>query len=251
MYCHTCGKDLKADARFCTGCGTPVAIPNAPWATESKQKSVAADNWAPAGPTATGSGKSSFPTDSWNPEPGTLAAGPQDPWTPSAGQTAPSAFPSSYASATTEYVSPTDRVTAIQKQSGKRAVLADSYKSRGGCLTVWLLSMMILCPIVAVGTFVAAGKVGTLPANNPLVGLTSGLLMLAAGLLMLQAICAYAMWKWKMWGFLGIVGLWAIGLIINVMQILGGKAPAAALIVPGFFFALFIYISRPELGSLE
>jgi hypothetical protein len=88
--------------------------------------------------------------------------------------------------------------------------MADA-KQRHGCLTAWLVLMIIANSLTSIIYLLAAGgaisRLAALPAW--------ALGFLAAGSLF-NVVCAIALYRWKMWGFWGFLGVAALALIVNV-----------------------------------
>jgi hypothetical protein len=83
-------------------------------------------------------------------------------------------------------------------------------KKRHGCLTVYLIFMMVVGVIGALVYFLADSLVATgnpeIPAGvRPVFGVIS---LLVVG-------CAFALWKWKKWGFWGFVVIGVLGGCLN------------------------------------
>jgi hypothetical protein len=83
-------------------------------------------------------------------------------------------------------------------------------KRRHGCLTAYLIFMMVVGVLGAVvyffaGSFVAQGNPEIPPYLRPLFGVVNLLITPAA----------YALWKWKKWGFWLFVGIALFGATIN------------------------------------
>ena len=87
--------------------------------------------------------------------------------------------------------------------------------TRGGCLSLMLIGMLILSPLAAIDYFISISpSVGQPLSNLPpwiraLLG-TSGLA---------QFVFVIAIWKWKKWGMYGLAGLSVIVFLLNAIYI--------------------------------
>jgi uncharacterized membrane protein (DUF2068 family) len=104
-------------------------------------------------------------------------------------------------------------------------------KQRHGCLSAWLVLLMVCNSLVAIAYLIATAEAGqhflNVPRWTPPV--------LAAGAIV-NVICAYALWHWKKWGFYGFIATAALAFVINlkigagIFQALLGLAGLAILI---------------------
>jgi hypothetical protein len=86
-------------------------------------------------------------------------------------------------------------------------------KARGGCLTAFLIVMLILNPLVAIYYLVAGDSLATVVP-----GFTPGMMILFALLGFANLAFALAVWRWKRWGVYGF-GVSAIAAFIANMAI--------------------------------
>jgi hypothetical protein len=103
-------------------------------------------------------------------------------------------------------------------------------KYRGGCLTAFLVLMMIANPLVGLMYLVTGDTIErTLHAPDWAIPLLTVLSLV-------NFACAIGIWKWKKWGVFGAVAMAAIGLVVNFtigiqpMQAILGLAGPAILI---------------------
>ena len=84
-------------------------------------------------------------------------------------------------------------------------------KQRHGCLTTWLVLMLVMNSFAALVYFVAGGFLleglpGAPSWTMPALGLLS----------ILNLVCAVGLWRWKKWGFAGFCFTSAIAFVINL-----------------------------------
>lgn len=84
-------------------------------------------------------------------------------------------------------------------------------KVRHGCLTTWLVLVMLVNSALAVLSLLALSAIGVRPGRE-----VSLLLVLVSILFLAQALFALAIFNWKRWGFWGLCVTNAIGLIANL-----------------------------------
>jgi uncharacterized membrane protein (DUF2068 family) len=104
-------------------------------------------------------------------------------------------------------------------------------KQRHGCLSAWLVLMIVGNSLVAVANLIATAAAGQNFLNAP--RWTSPVLAVGA---IVNVIFAYALWHWKKWGFYGFIATAALAFAINlkigasIIQALLGLAGLAILI---------------------
>ena len=86
---------------------------------------------------------------------------------------------------------------------------AGELKTRGGCLTIWLILMMLFSAIGAYGylRFVEFMEYPISPAVQ----------ILLVGLSIAQIVCAIAIWMWKKWGVYACIANGVAVIVINTM----------------------------------
>ncbi len=109
-------------------------------------------------------------------------------------------------------------------------------KQRHPLLSMWLALIIIYSVTFTALSFSGAGVVS--PAGS-----ASGWAVPALmALLILQTICAVALFNWKKWGFWGYCAVNAIGLVVDVMLNINLAGPSIAVLVgiAGLYGALQI-----------
>jgi hypothetical protein len=98
-----------------------------------------------------------------------------------------------------------------------------SVKQRHGCVTAWLILMIVANSLVAL-IYLFAGD--TISKNVP-GGMSTGALMILAVLSVLNVVFAVLLFQYKKWGFYGFIGTSAGALIINLSV---GSNPGQAIL---------------------
>ena len=102
-------------------------------------------------------------------------------------------------------------------------------KQRHGCLTAWLILMIIFGVLGAIGAFAgnflqdfimqnnpdAAAQMGEIPQTNP---------FLAAILSLMSVVVAVFLFQWKKWAFWLYLGVAALSFIVNAVSLGVGMA---------------------------
>lgn len=87
-----------------------------------------------------------------------------------------------------------------------------SERARGGCLTAFLIAVMIINPLVAI-MYLAMGS--TITKNLPD---APGWAMPVLGIFcIVNFVSALALWRWKKWGFYGFVVSSIVALVVNIV----------------------------------
>jgi hypothetical protein len=103
-------------------------------------------------------------------------------------------------------------------------------KQRHGCLTAWLVLMIIANSATALIYLFASGTIRQTFPDAP-----AGIFPLLAILGIFNVVCSIALFKWKKWGFYGFMVSSIVALIINLIiglniaQSLGGLIGVAIL----------------------
>ena len=105
-------------------------------------------------------------------------------------------------------------------------------RKRGGCLTAWLILMLIANPLVAV-YYLAAGHT----VKQALPNLPEYAIPLLIFLGIANFVFALAIWSWKKWGMYGFACSAAIAFIINLTN-LGVGPSLLGLVGVGILVAL-------------
>src|SRR5690348_10145000 len=83
-------------------------------------------------------------------------------------------------------------------------------KQRHGCLTAWLLFVIVLNAVAAVLNVFDSGLASTIP------GSAGWAVPVRAALAIVNVTCAVALLLWRRWGFYGLVVTTIVGLVVNV-----------------------------------
>ena len=84
-------------------------------------------------------------------------------------------------------------------------------RSRGGCLTAFLIVMMIVNPLVAI-MYLATGSAIQRSLDAP-----SWAIPVLGIFCIVNFVAAIALWRWKKWGFYAFVVSSLVALVINIM----------------------------------
>ena len=104
-------------------------------------------------------------------------------------------------------------------------------KTRHGCLTAYLIFLIIAAAIVVV-YYIA--RVISLTATTGSPGWTTPVLVV---LCLLEIVCAVALLRWKKWGFWGFCTIVVVTLIVNIASGLG----IASSVISGLIGVAFLY----------
>jgi len=85
-------------------------------------------------------------------------------------------------------------------------------RNRGGCLTAFLVAMMIINPLVAI-LYLAAGS--TIAKNLP--NAPSWSIPVLGIFCIVNFAGAIALWRWKRWGFYAFVVSALVALVVNII----------------------------------
>ena len=98
--------------------------------------------------------------------------------------------------------------------------MVDQKKQRHGCLTAWLVLMIIASvgfAILNVGTFVILDAVGSAQQDlSAFPDVPDWVFPVLAVLATLVVVCAIALFRWKKWGFYGFVAVSVMATVLNV-----------------------------------
>lgn len=92
---------------------------------------------------------------------------------------------------------------------------------RGGCLSAFLIMVMVVNPMVSIVYFLAGDWVAK---SNP--GMPGWAIPLLALFGLFNAACAVAIWRWKRWGVYGFVASAVVALTVNLAS---GIPPTGAM----------------------
>ncbi len=85
-------------------------------------------------------------------------------------------------------------------------------RSRGGCLTAFLIAVMIINPLVAI-MYLAAGSL----IQKGLPDAPSWAMPVLGIFCIVNFASAIALWRWKRWGFYGFLVSSIVALVINII----------------------------------
>ena len=108
-----------------------------------------------------------------------------------------------------------------------------SQKQRHGCLTAWLILMIIANSMSALIYLFSGNAIKQAIPNYP--GWTFPVLIVIS---IFNLVCAIALWKWQKWGFWGFLGSTVAAFVINLSIGLGLGASLSGLIGIGIIYAL-------------
>lgn len=115
---------------------------------------------------------------------------------------------------------------------------------RGGCLSLFLGFIMVVNVLAILFICVMTGQISSSAYGN------SGLVMIIFGLSILAGIaqiaCAYGLWNWKSWGYNGLIFLYIVSIVINLI---GNSLPSAGGSVIGL--AILYYLMQDKKDYLE
>jgi hypothetical protein len=95
-------------------------------------------------------------------------------------------------------------------------------KERHGCLTAWLVLMIVGNSMTALTYTFASGTIQKSLPNAP--SWAFAVLIVAS---LVNLACSIALLQWKKWGFFGFIGTTAVALIINLII---GVSPVQAML---------------------
>jgi len=104
-------------------------------------------------------------------------------------------------------------------------------KKRHGCLTAWLIFMIVVNSLATL-FYLLAGEI--IRQNLP--KFPVGMIPVLAGLCAFNVVCAVALFKWKLWGFYGVVASSVLALVANLSL---GIHPVRALL--GLLGVILLY----------
>ena len=129
-----------------------------------------------------------------------------------------------------------------KEAGGSPAPAPPTDRRRGGCLTAFLLAMMIINPLVAI-LYLAAGSL----VQKGLPDAPSWAIPVLGIFCIVNLACAIALWRWKRWGFYGFVVSAIVALVINI--IIG--LPAHQIIAGPVGVIILYVLVRPVWDQLE
>lgn len=115
-------------------------------------------------------------------------------------------------------------------------------RERGGCLTVFLGFIAVVNVLLLVLTWMT---VSSAPAYAD-TGLLNMLLMLQVVMTGAALLCVWGLWNWKRWGYYGLMALYVISMIINVLS---GAAATIGGSIAGM--AILYFLMKDKMDYLE
>jgi hypothetical protein len=103
---------------------------------------------------------------------------------------------------------------------------------RGGCLTAFLVLMLIVNPLVGLVYFLAGDALSAVTRGHDWARPVLGLMCFV------NVACAIGVWRFKRWGVYGYVAMAAFGLVINLTLGVGVGSIVGAFIGPAILVAL-------------
>ncbi|MGD0526481.1 MAG: hypothetical protein ABSE49_15140 [Polyangiaceae bacterium] len=103
---------------------------------------------------------------------------------------------------------------------------------RGGCLTAFLVLVLIANPLVALGYFLAGDAMNAVTRGHDWARPVLGLMCLV------NVACAVGVWRFKRWGVYGFVAMAALGLVVNLTLGVGVGSFLGAFVGPAILVAL-------------
>jgi hypothetical protein len=111
-------------------------------------------------------------------------------------------------------------------------------RRRHGCLTAWLIFMLVANSLLAVAlvlTGVLSNTLNEAAAQQGTPVLPGWAIFVSIGILLFNIVCAIALLNWKKWGFYGFLGSTVASFVINlalgvpIAQSIGGFIGVAIL----------------------
>lgn len=90
------------------------------------------------------------------------------------------------------------------------------YRERGGCLTAFL-GFAVIANILAAGlVLVLFSEVSQYSGADT--GMFTVLVLVSIFSAVAAVACVYGLWNWKRWGYNGLMGLYVLGIIVNLLS---------------------------------
>jgi len=115
-------------------------------------------------------------------------------------------------------------------------------RRRGGCLTAFLVVMMIVNPLTALVYFLGASFIKRGLPDAP-----AWSMPVLGAFCILNTACAVALWKWKKWGLYGFVFSAVVALIVNIVIGL----PLAQVVAGPIGVVVLYVLVRPSWTQME
>jgi hypothetical protein len=125
--------------------------------------------------------------------------------------------------------------------------MVENERPRSGCLTVYLVLMIVFSLLGAV-QYLAMG--GAMRQTMAQLGTTlPGWYLPVMGVFSLASVAtAVGIWQWKRWGVYGFVGISLLSLVINLVA---GISPGFSIIASVVGLAILFYLVRPLWDHFE
>ena len=117
-------------------------------------------------------------------------------------------------------------------EAPKPVTPAPGGKKRHGCLTAWLIIIIIAC---AVSIIMYLATTSLISSELDMAGWVVPVLVI---LLVFEIVCAIALFMWKKWGFWGFCAIVVISIIINLSLGLGITASLGGLVGLAILFGV-------------
>jgi hypothetical protein len=122
---------------------------------------------------------------------------------------------------------------------------APPQKKRHGCLTAWLIIIIIFNAIGVLGSALAAAIGSSFAGLDINVPVWSSILSII--LAIAAIVCAIGLFMWKKWGFWGLIGIEAVNVIVSII---GGDVFTIVFSIIGAVIAIAILYGVLQIGSL-
>ena len=119
-------------------------------------------------------------------------------------------------------------------------------KKRHGCLTAWLVLLVVLNALGSIFIFISKPLLAHMGQSTANLG-PSWAVPVAGAICLLQLICVLGIFMWKKWGFYGYAVIAAANVVANAMQ---GKLVSGligAVVIVGILY-LMLQIGKEDKG---
>ena len=121
--------------------------------------------------------------------------------------------------------------------------MTESQAKRSGCLTAFIIILIVLYALGAIGYFLAGPLLaGMVPGYTAASSIYSGILSL------LSIVFLFGVWKYKKWGFYGFIAVSIINIVLSIFM--GGDIITS--VISGLIFPLILYfLIRPIWNNMN
>lgn len=120
--------------------------------------------------------------------------------------------------------------------------MSEKERKKGGCLTAFLIFMLIANALGALGYFIGGGAIRQLTPNIP------GWAIITSGTLsLLNIIFALGIWKFKKWGFYGFGAVSVIAFVVNIIS----GTPVYSALIGLVGIVILYFLVRPIWSQME